>query len=532
MKNSLIIFSIFFLFISCNDVLDEELRGGVTADGTYPTPNGINFALNGTYAAFTEFMGTRNRAVNDRNNREVGWSLLTFGTDIYTNGSDGGNKSLNNYNTDLNASQSLVRVGWDALYLGINSANVVMARAPEVIEDQDELNHILAQASFLRAFYYYYLIRIYGPVHYTDEETVGVETEASRTPVDQIYTEIIEDLEFAEQNLPETQSDFGRPTSWAAKAFLADVYLTMEDYPQAGQFAEDVILNGPHELVSSYAELWDLDNEENSEVIWSVQFADNPAFDGGGNPAHMFFLTEYDKLPGMKRDIANGRPWKRFKPTEYLLGLYDMEDERYDGTFKTVWFSNNPASAPDGVEIGDTAVWYPRIALTQAEKDSRPFGVNIFNPDEIDGKNFPATNKWIQPNRDDIQQPEGGRDFIAWRLAEIYLIAAEAFALSPTPDMAKAARYLNIVRDRAYGDSPHPVATSVDIDIILEERAKEFAQEGKRWFDLVRTGLLVERVRLHNAEGSPNIRDFHKYRPIPLTQIDRTSNDFAQNDGY
>ncbi|MEL7161131.1 MAG: RagB/SusD family nutrient uptake outer membrane protein, partial [Bacteroidota bacterium] len=74
--------------------------------------------------------------------------------------------------------------------------------------------------------------------------------------------------------------------------------------------------------------------------------------------------------------------------------------------------------------------------------------------------------------------------------------------------------------------------TEVNIDVILEERAKEFVAEGKRWFDLVRTDKLVERVRLHNPGGAPNIQDFHVLRPIPLTQIDRTSNDYPQNPGY
>lgn len=535
MKKLLIIFVVFAVCFSCDSILDEELTGGLTADGVFNSPEGINFALNGAYAAFSEFLGTRNAAASDRNQREVGWSLMAFGTDTYTNGSDGGQKSLNNYNSDLNASQSMVRIAWETFYIGINSANTVINRAPDVITDTQELNHILAQARFLRAYYYYYLVRFWGPVHYTEDETLGVETTASRTPVETIYTEILEDIQFAEQNLPETQSDFGRPTSWAAKAFMADVYLTMGNYTEAGQVAEDIINNGPFTLVTPYADLWNLSNEENEEVIWSLQFTEDPAFDGGGNPAHMFFLMEYDKLPGMQRDIANGRPWKRFRPTDYLLDLYEMEDERYDGTFKSVYFANNEASAPDGVSIGDTAIWLPRVALSQEEKDARPFSVNIFNRDELTEKIFPATNKWIQPNRPDIQQPEGGRDFIAWRLAEIYLIAAEAFALQPASDMTRAALYLNAVRDRAYGDNPHPVATTVDIDMILEERAKELATEGKRWFDLVRTGTLVERVRLHNLQAAPNIQDFHALRPIPLTQIDRTeggASAFPQNPGY
>ena len=121
------------------------------------------------------------------------------------------------------------------------------------------------------------------------------------------------------------------------------------------------------------------------------------------------------------------------------------------------------------------------------------------------------------------------------RLADLYLMASEANALKPAADQTKALMYLNEVRMRAYGVndvSALPVISSVDIDVILEERAKELAQEGKRWFDLVRTGKLVERVRMHNPEAAPNIQDHHVLRPIPLSQIDRTSTDFPQNPGY
>ncbi|WP_431129377.1 RagB/SusD family nutrient uptake outer membrane protein [Flagellimonas flava] len=517
---------------SCDDYLEEELTGGITADGIYSTPEGIHFGLNATYAAFTSLMGNDNGG----DSRENGWTLLTLGTDTYTNGSDGGNKSFNRYDTDLNASAGILQAAWEELYVGINTANTVINRAPEIIEDAGELNQILAEARFLRGYYYFWLVRHWGAVHYSADETTGVESEANRTPVPEMYSRILEDMEFAEQTLPAVQNDQGRPTSWAAKMALAEIHLTQGNYDQAAQLSEEVINSGAFSLVRPVEDLWNLDtNENNSELIFSFQYADDPNFDGSGNPAHLFFLMEYDKLDGMKRDIANGRPWKRFKPTDYLLNLYDMEDERYDASFTSVYFSNNPDTAPPGVMEGDTVVWLPRTPLSQAEKDTRPFSSQIYNQDELTERIFPTSRKWEQPNRASVNQPEGSRDFIVYRLAEAYLIASEANALKSAPDQTKALQYLNEVRMRAYNVdnvAALPPIAAVDLDVILEERAKEFAAEGKRWFDLVRTGKLVERVQMHNAGGAPNIQDYHALRPIPLTQIDRSSNDYPQNPGY
>lgn len=532
MKNIKIILLILVLgFFSCDDYLEEELTGGTTADGIYVTPEGINFGLNATYAAFTRLMG--NDTGGDA--RENGWSLLIMGTDTYTNASDGGNKSFNRYDTDLNASAGILEAAWEDLYIGINTANTVIARAPDVIEDAGELNQILAEARFLRGYYYFWLVRQWGAVHYSDVETAGVESDANRTPVPEIYAKIIEDMEFADQTLPDVQNNQGRPTSWAAKMALAEIHLTQGNYDLAAQFAENVITNGPHSLARPVSDLWNLEtNESNSEVIFSFQYADDPNFDASGNPAHLFFMMEYDKLDGMTRDAANGRPWKRFKPTDYLLNLYDQEDERYDASFRSVFLANNADTAPAGVMVGDTAIWMPRTPLSQVEKDLRPFGNQIYNQDELTERIFPPSLKWIQPNRASTNQPEGSRDFIVYRLAEAYLIAAEANALKASPDQTKALQYLDEVRMRAYGDNAAalPPITTVDLDVILEERAKEFASEGKRWFDLVRTGKLVERVKLHNAGGEPNVQGFHSLRPIPLTQIDRSTNDYPQNPGY
>jgi hypothetical protein len=120
------------------------------------------------------------------------------------------------------------------------------------------------------------------------------------------------------------------------------------------------------------------------------------------------------------------------------------------------------------------------------------------------------------------------------RLADTYLLRAEArFNQANTTG---AADDINVVRERAAWPGKEAdimiTAGDVDMDYILEERARELDAEQCRWYDLTRTGTLVERVRLYNPEGAEDIQDFHIHRPIPQTQIDRTLGGYPQNCGY
>lgn len=127
-----------------------------------------------------------------------------------------------------------------------------------------------------------------------------------------------------------------------------------------------------------------------------------------------------------------------------------------------------------------------------------------------------------------------GRDYMYMRLGETYLIAAEALMMQGKLD--EATYYFNILRKRAEfpGGEEIPLITpdELDIDMILDERGRELAGELHRWPDLKRTGKLVERVKMYNPNGAANIKEYHNLRPIPQSQIDRTKNEFPQNDGY
>jgi hypothetical protein len=186
--------------------------------------------------------------------------------------------------------------------------------------------------------------------------------------------------------------------------------------------------------------------------------------------------------------------------------------------------------------IGDTAIYIPGpgkdIEWPQSRQDMVPY--IVVTNDEYSERLFPSMNKWIDPTRPDRQKEQGQRDFILMRLGDGYLLRAEARLQQGYA--AGAADDNNVVRMRAAWPGQEAAiqitAGDVDLDFLLDERARELMGEGWRWWDLARTGTLVERTRLYNPQGAPNIQDYHIVRPIPQNQIDRTLGGYPQNPGY
>ena len=546
-----------FMSQSCEDYLQEELVSDVSSGTYYTTPQGFEDAVKATYSWMKPFFSV-----------ERGFTMTVFGTDTYTNGADGGWKMYNFYNGDLNPSNGYARDTWRDFYRGINQANATINRGAGIEIDEGLKNQRIAEVRFLRALYYFVLVQTYGDIHLTLEETEGVELEANRTAQSEIYSQaIIPDLEFAISILPAVQDEYGRATKPAAEFLLAKVLLTRSyksyaegnDASRAEQLFTTVINDYDFELLPDFADLWDIDNEENEEAIFVVQNSKSQVdegLDGQGHRGHLYFLMEYDVLPGMTRDITNGRPWKRFRPTPFLLSLWDREiDSRYDKTFKHVWFSNTAGNIPVWTSdeaskgfvdpsmvdqpkftIGDTAVYIPGPGMDAEWPQDRQASTrySVYTSDEYDERRFPSMNKWIDPTRPDRQKTQGQRDFILMRLADGYLLRAEARLKGGNTQ--GAADDINMVRLRSAQPGREAdieiTAADVTLDFLLDERARELVGEGHRWWDLVRTNKLVERVRLHNEQGAPNIQDFHTVRPIPQDQIDRTLGGYPQNPGY
>ncbi|MBK1442141.1 RagB/SusD family nutrient uptake outer membrane protein [Parapedobacter sp. ISTM3] len=541
---------------SCQRMLDEEIRSQVS-NNHLSTPEGFEDGVKAAYSTLRTFHAN-----------EMGMTMTVFGTDTYTMGSDGAYKFVNEYTSQFDPRTGFVRDLWNNLYIGINACNTVIDRADRVEGLAEEVKIIrTAEARFLRAYYYFTLVQQFGPVHLATAETTEVTTEASRAPVPDIYAVIVDDLRTAIAQLPATTPDYGRATKPAAEHLLARVLLTRAtseaaedtDYTEAAALAEQVITGYQFRLLDNFADVFvQGSGERNDEVIWAVQYTRNAITngansdaDGTGNAAHRYFLMEYDVLPGMNRNVRDGQPWKRFMPTMYTLGYLfaDREnDTRYRKSFVDVYLCTNPGTyTVDGKEVtyelGDTAVWLPGYELDPEVRAAKDF--MVIEPSDYTQKLYPTLTKFLDPERPDMNYEFGSRDFLAFRLAETCLIAAEAFMYAGDP--AKAAEYLNRVRGRAAydgldeaEDARRRAAMMVDpgdlsLDLILEERGRELLGEQLRWYDLVRTHTLVERVRAHNPDGGDNIRDFHVRRPIPQDQIDRTAGGaeaFPQNPGY
>lgn len=527
------------LLVSCSsDYLEEEKLVSPPINSYFKTEKGFNDLVNSNYT-FTRslFAGGSNFA-----------PLVFFGTDLWTNGSDGTFIEFNAYNSGIQPANNVLWNLWAPFYQGIAACNTAISRAGEVEEmSVSEVNSKVAESYFLRAWYYHILVTHFGDIPLVTEEVTEVVTTATRTPESQVYDQIVEDLLFAEQNLPESQADHGRPTKGAAQALLARIYLTLNQNDLAATYASKVITEHDYSLLDDYGRLWDVDNRVNSEVIWSIQFSQDERLNGNGNSYFLYFTPRYDLQPGMTRALENDRPWPRFVATRYYFDLLTANrdiDSRFAKSWKTAWIANNEATLPPNMQLGDTAFIYvpwdiPADIEADLETKYGVFDINDLYDGEIPTGSrelFPHMRKYKDPLRASINSGIGTKNVIEIRLAEMYLIAAEA--LMKQGREQEGVEFINTIRRRAAwpGEEVNMEITAdqLDLDFILDERALELGAERLRWADLKRTGKLLERVRLYNTLGRNNVEEKHLLRPIPSNMIDRITNkeDFPQNPGY
>ncbi len=555
---------ILLLFTGCSDFLDEENYTNITGDSFYSTEKGIESLVNACYTPLRFYYG-----------KEFSLVYTELGTDIITAGNGMIDNPYTYYRSDMVRVMDKERDKnsdyWRYFYLGLNNANSAVARVPESDLPLETRKIREGEVLFLRAFYLWHIVNIWGGVHFTTEESTETTSQLNMTAESVFFDQIIEDLRKAIPLLPETTSDYGRVTKPAAQAFLARTYLNVYDYSNALAYADSVITQYNYKLQDDFSDLWDVTKEKNKEIIWSVVWSENDEYSATilegqqdndneewlerapGSQLHLFYVMIYHTMTingqvPVARDLINGRSFNRFIPTQFLLDLYNEKiDSRYNATFQTTWLANTEITLANGdtMHIGDTAIFVTKDVVSEEVRAQKPYLIfdrnDLFeedgNPAGTRQTNF-TLKKFLDPTRDplDANDQSSGFDVYVFRLAEMYFIAAEAQMY--LGNNQGAADLINVIRRRAAIDGTESQmeisANDISLDFILDEKAREFAGEYIRWFDLKRTNKLVERVRLHNTDAAPNIQEYHRNRPIPENELNAVTNKdvFKQHEGY
>jgi hypothetical protein len=537
---------------SCKDILDETVVSGIGND-YINTPKGFEDAVKSAYSSLRFYYGT-----------QQGLTLTEYGTDIYATGADGSYKGFHFYDTQLQSTVDYLGNTWDELYRGINTCNAVIDRAAAATVSEAIKKQRVAEVKFLRAHYYYILHQQFGGVDLRLTETLTPTKDTKRASDAEMYAAIIKDLTDAIPALEAKAkaTDYGRATKPAAETLLAKVYLAKayssakaaDDFSKAAELCKTVTTAYGFKLLDDFASVFDESNQENSEIVFAVQYVSDILYNttnntgtvNGGNNLHLFFGMQYDVQAGMERDIFYGRPFKRLRPTTYLIETCfkdRVNDSRYKKSFRDTWLSNLPGTnlntafddskAKVSFAKGDTAIFIPGFEMSKEERANKKYQVLV--PSKYSEALFPTLMKFFDTKRPDKTYESGSRDYFVFRLADVYLMLAEAQLKAG--NVSEATKAINVVRARAgwAGKKDAMLITDNDMtfDFLMDERARELAGEQTRWMDLKRWGNLVERVKKYNPQAAVNIADRHNLRPIPQTQIDRSNTGvFAQNPGY
>ncbi|HOS45873.1 MAG TPA: RagB/SusD family nutrient uptake outer membrane protein [Paludibacter sp.] len=530
MKKYIYITIFFFtlLSISCEDFLQEKVYTQVTSDYIVSTPSGMASAVLAMYNKDREIFR------NNSDTETTLWTNMLMGDDITVPRAGNGVPQFGRL-ANLQGSTGNVGRLWRHMYAIIGYANLVVDASQRVDMTDPVAIQALAEARVFRAHAYFWLIRkfdrIYLNTRVTTPENVNDSIVYTPADPDDVFALINEDLNYAIEHLSWETSQPGRFTQGAARHIKAKVAAWLKDWQEVGNQVNIIDQSGFYNLVS-LEEIFGSADLNHSEAILVSQWSKgiggwyiNPntgSTSGHRMPLH--FTPNYHQEQGMLMDFESGAyPWGRLFPNEHLLKMYDQtKDRRYQVFYKHTWHYNNPAGLPRGKKMGD-----PLVPINQAQY------LNL----------HPACTKYNDSyTRLRPDETQSFKDIIIYRLAETYLMGAEAYYhLGKTDSLSY---YYNKTWERA-GNAKFTGA--ITLDMIIDEHARELALEGDRWFFLKRNGLLIENIRKYGGEYiekdgvvlmndtliRDNVQPHHVRLPIPQTQIDIMGKEnFPQNEGY
>lgn len=485
---------IIVIFSSCSeDILTEDPKSFLTPESF---PSNEKDAIAATNAAYSRlhsnnrdlyygFVGTDEAFQGFHNQRPITWFI-----------------NLNEFDEDA--------VGfWRTDYQGIARCNAVIDLVPKVEMNESLKKRLIAEAKFLRGYYYFSLVRKYGGVPIIDhvlsgpDELIGVK----RNSEEEVYQLIKKDFEEAAESLPETygQGEQGRATKWASIGLLSKVHMTLKEFELANKLLDQIINSNQFGLFADYNKNFGEVNENQmfpdkngtlvNEIIWDVQFVKD---ERGGTITQQ--TGSRDPRVGGVNSLWGG--FENMLPTPELKAMFDPGDLRL------------PISYVDKVQ---------RNGQTLVLRSNRTPGGG------------PISGKYHNPgNSEPPIRDNSGNNIIILRYADILLMKAEVLNELGNPETAK--QYINLVRERAGISNLDNLNQENMRKAIIKERATELSFEGHRRYDLIRWGIYIETMRNTTSPflQSPreNIKDFHIRLPIPQNEIGVSNGSLSQNPGY
>jgi hypothetical protein len=421
----------------------------------------------------------------------------------------------------FDAENDFIKELWESLYLGLHKCNVALETLDELDINENDLeikgrrDAVAGILYFFRAYFHLELVHRWDNIVLADHvfaDPSEVITLASKTDV---YDLIVSDLQTAIPLLPEATSimtDRGHITKGVARMVLALAYMDIEAYAGAAAMASAVVEDDAYNLVG-IDEVFSVAHQDNNEIILSWQFVQGEGSADFGQRLSNRFLPLYDRVNGVTRDFQyGGRPYSRYSVSEYYWTLFEEDDLRLDGWHTRFYiYDGRTEDPPAGVVVGDT------VTAENYESTRADLGVRVFEP--TTAKHHEDSTFGRQ-----IGMAEGWRNVIQYRLAEAYIVGAEAYLQSGNMD--SALYMINPIRERA-GVDPF---TTLTMDNILDEHARELGHEYSRFPMLKRLGILVERVQAYNEDVGPVFRDVNVRWPIPYGFQKLTG--VPQNPGY